>query len=227
MASPGRTRENQAGFRSVGQAMRVLVVALAILTGCTGGDGPPRAVVDSASGAQMGTRRWVTYRDPQWLFEIHHPRSWEPGPLLVSHGDRRQWEMLALATYPLRASESRCSHLPVAAFEDLGPRDALLYVQEPEYVEGLPTRRGSVEIDFSTSVDYMYEISVFECLDDERDFRYAFVPFHDGGRDFSAFLALGLQASDERRDELLRIFDSLRILDAEEFRASREGGANR
>jgi hypothetical protein len=202
--------------------MRVLVVALAILTGCTGGAHAPSPGAAASSGvsARGAGGDWVTYRDPQWLFEIEHPPSWEPGPLLVSHGDWRQWEMLALATYPLRAGEGRCSsHLPVAAFEDLGPRDALLYVQEPEYVEGLPARRGPFDVAFSTSADHMNEISVFRCLDAGTDFRYAFVPFSDGGRSFHAYLALGMDAPERTRRDLISAFDSLEILTADEFRA--------
>jgi hypothetical protein len=209
---------------SVYRVMRSLVVALAILTGCTGGHAPSqRAPADSASSDQTSAGAWVTYRDPQWLFEIDHPPSWDTGPLLVSHGDRRQWQMLALATYPLRAGGSRCPHLPVTAFENLGPRDAFLYVQEPEYVEGLPKRRDSLQVEFTTSADYPYEISVFKCMDDDSDFRYAFIPFSDNGRSFYAYLALGMDASDETRRDLLGVLDSLKVLSAEEFARAPDG----
>jgi hypothetical protein len=162
----------------------------------------------------------VTHADPEWLFEIRHPPSWEASPLLVSHGDTRQWEMLALATYRLEPGEGRCPHLPGKAFEALGPRDALLYIQEPEYVEGLPARPDRFAVRFASRSEYLHEISVFGCLDEkERDFRYAFVPFRDRGRNFYAYLALGTRASDSRRRQLVGVLDSLRILGAEAYRS--------
>jgi hypothetical protein len=134
----------------------------------------------------------------------------------VSHGDSRQWQMLALATYPLRPGGARCPHLPVNAFEELGPRDAFLFIQEPEYVEGLPGRRERFDVRFSTRADYLYEISIFGCVDEGVDFRYSFIPFRDGGRNFFAYLGLGIRAPTETRRDLLEVLASLRILEAGE-----------
>ena len=190
--------------------------AIAMLAFTCADDVAPR---ETSSRLPSPSAVWEVLRDPQWLYEIEHPRTWKVGPLLVSHGDTRQWEMLALATYRLRSGGDRCPHIPVNALNDLGPRDALLYVQEPEYVEGLPSRHGSSHVGFSTEADYLYETSIFRCVDEAQDFRYAFVPFGERGRNFFALLALGLEAPSSTRRDLLRSFDSLRILDAEEYRA--------
>lgn len=194
--------------------------ALSMLVACTSMDttGPASGTSPSA----FAPSNWEVARDPQWLYEIRHPSSWNVGSLLVSHGDTRQWEMLSLGTYPLRAGGERCAHVPENALDDLGPTDAFLHIQRPEYVEGLGPRPRGTSIDFRTRADYAGEVSVFGCLRPRQDFRYAFVPFHDEGRNFLAFMAVGLDASDERRHELLGVFDSLRMLDAKEFRELQE-----
>lgn len=119
--------------------------------------------------------------------------------------------MLSLATYPLRSGGKRCSHIPVNALNDLGPQDAVLYMQEPEYVENLPPRPATFSVQFSTASEYAFEVSIFRCLK-AKNLMYAMVPFEDEGRNFFAFLAIGLQASDETRKELLSVLNSLRII---------------
>jgi hypothetical protein len=203
--------------------MRFVAVAtsLAIGAACT----PADPELDGRKPTHQRSSRpagWAVIRDPQWLYEIAHPGSWEAGPLLVSHSDTRQWEMLSLATYPLRRGGDRCEHIPVNALNDLGPADAFLSIQEPEYVEALAPRPGAFAVEFATRADYLGEVSIFGCLRDGHDFHYAFVPFEQEGRSFFAHLALGLRAQSGVRRDLIDILSSLRILNAEDFR-SRSG----
>lgn len=204
------------------KSLLTTLLLLVALSACSGGTSVrPDAGPAPAPATTRTPPHWTTTSDPQWLFEIEHPDTWERGPLLVSHGDRRQWEMLSLATYDLEPGGARCDHVPVKALDDLGSTDAFLYVQEPEYVHGLPPRR-AVEIRWRTRPSL--DDSIFSCIKDPRDLRYAFVPFRERGRSFFAHLALGPRASDGRRRQLLRTFESLRILSASEYRSRHGGG---
>lgn len=193
-----------------GKYMAALLTALSLLGACTDTKSGPLEKRSNTTASSVADG-WVVEDDPEWLYEIAHPSSWRLGPLLVSHGDIRQWEMLSLGTYELRPGSKKCPHIPANALNDLGPEDAFLWIQEPEYLDGFPPRPPTFAPDFTTRSDHSNELSIFRCVDGRRDFRFSTIAFEDRGRNFFALLALGLQASETTRRDLVSVLNSLRI----------------
>jgi len=111
-------------------------------------------------------------------------------------------ELLALGTYELRPGGDRCAHQPVNAIEDLGPRDALIVVFEraPPYTEsGYPPRQGTPELAGGTG---RFCVPGTNRLD-------SWLSFGEHGRAFYALLALGENASEETRAQLLAVYDGI------------------
>lgn len=193
-----------------GKYLAALLTVLSLLGACTDTKSVPleRRSNTTTSSVPDG---WVVEDDPEWLYEIAHPSSWRLGPLLVSHGDIRQWEMLSLGTYELRPGSKKCPHMPANALNDLGPQDAFLSIQEPEYIQGFPPRPSGFTPDFTTRSVNSNELSIFRCVDARQDFHFATITFEDRGRNFVALLALGLSASEATRIDLLTVLGSLQV----------------
>jgi hypothetical protein len=144
----------------------------------------------------------IVWHDEERGFTVTYPGTWQPAasPLTPFLGD--PLELLALGTYPLRPGGDRCSHQPVNAVEDLGPRDALLVIferAEPYSESGYPPREGTPELVAGTNR---------ACVPDPAR-SDAWFSFSERGRAFYALLALGGDAPAETRGELLAIYESL------------------
>jgi hypothetical protein len=118
-------------------------------------------------------------------------------------------EELSVATFPLNYSPAPCAQFPVRALEDLGPRDALVTLQE----RGLDP--GSSWPDFPQRPNAFGpqlggEADVRGCLPSAR-FTDHWFGFSDSGRHFHVLVVFGLDAPVAVRAQAWRILDSLRV----------------
>ena len=150
------------------------------------------------------------HRDQKRGYEVTFPSSWFRARenltrrLLV---DPR--EILTVATFPLRLRRSeRCYppfDAPVPALDRLGPRDALVSVQE----------RIDIEHPVPDSRPRRFSLSPLDLHYRGRDCARrtlgsaSFIGFADQGRQFYAFVALGRAASSYTRGAVRRMLDSL------------------
>jgi len=182
--------------------MRLAVLlGTCLLTSACGGAGETRTATETleAGGEQ---RAWIHWRDEERGFTVTYPGAWQraASPLTPQLSD--PVELLALGTYELRPGGDRCAHQPVNAVEDLGPRDALIVIFEraqPYAQSGYPPRQGSPELARGTG---RFCVSGTNRLD-------SWLSFGESGRAFYALLALGENASEETRTQLLAVYESI------------------
>jgi hypothetical protein len=200
--------------------------------------GPATSEQDRAAAATIAdsvrlanVERWTetdgirtTLHDENDLFTVTYPNEW-----LVSHQPIQPnlsspFEILALATYPLRPGGEAVIdfQLPRNAVEDLGPNDILIWLNDAGEAgegNGMPARPSAFEP--STPCENWSRL----CPEPEGDWMRGFdqpIPgihgwwlgFHDAGRQFYVFVGMGEQAyADPARAQLAwDVLDSLRFL---------------
>jgi hypothetical protein len=147
---------------------------------------------------------WVAYRDVERGFAVRYPADWHRAQERLTPKLSDPIEVLSLGTFPLRPGGERCSHMPVRALEDFGPRDAFVSIQErakpgPGEFEPRPAFRAPTDL----------RTGRFCVPDLERADDWLF--FSDNGRGFYAIVALGTEASPQTRRDLVDVLNSLQF----------------
>lgn len=197
------------------RCMRVLVVLLACLIGAGCGSSAESSAKEessanadtpatepTASATEGEEPQLVVWRNEQRGFTVTYPETWQQAPSPLTPNLSDPLELFALGTYKLRPGGDRCAHQPVTAVEDLGPKDALIVIfeREPPYPEsGYPPRSGWPELDEGTN---RFCVPGSTRSD-------SWLSFGESGRAFYALIAVGQNASDERRAQLRAIYDSI------------------
>lgn len=110
-------------------------------------------------------------------------------------------EIFSVGTYHLRPG-SLCAQFPSRAIEDLGPRDALVSVQEASPGVGVrPTLFGPS--------DGKGRDESPGCIHTPKEFTHRWIPFASDGRAFYAYVATGVDASRSTRRSAWGVLDSL------------------
>jgi hypothetical protein len=114
-------------------------------------------------------------------------------------------ERLSIATFPLRYRAVGCNHFPSSALLDLGPRDALVTLQERANrrirFPRRPRHFGPLPHDGSEAP---------ECVSRAR-FTDHWQTFRDGGRNFHLFVAFGPHASAKTKRQAWEMLDGLTV----------------
>jgi hypothetical protein len=116
-------------------------------------------------------------------------------------------ERLSVATFPLHARQGRCAQFP-AALSDVGPRDALVTLQEQSgrITRTLfPQRPARFDLDTGTALT-----EATACSPTTPSAK-RWMSFSDHGRNFYALVAIGPQATAATRAAAFRILDGLRV----------------
>ena len=142
---------------------------------------------------------------------VELPEGWHRADHSLTPHLSDPFEVLSVATFPLRYRPGECNNMPTSALEDLGPRDAFVSLQERHSGgEGFrpadfPARPERLDAAFAG------EPSEFaECLSGPHR-RVHWFTFSDGGRAFHTIVAFGDQAPPAVHDEAWRVLDSLRV----------------
>jgi hypothetical protein len=178
-------------------------------------------IADSARLAPV--RRWsetdgelTTLHDEENLFAATYPADWIASDEPINTWVSSPFEILALATYPLRPGGEAVTdfQLPSNAIADLGPNDILVWVNEAGDGAGFPQRPQRFEP--STPCEDWTRL----CPEPEgqawgiSDVRGWWLGFADVGRGLYVFVGMGEQAyADPARAQLAwNVLDSLRFL---------------
>ncbi len=186
-------------------------LAIAGLALAPAGCGQAGDGADQPGGAAAVPRPGLTtYSDHKRGYEVTFPSRWYRArenltPALVDPS-----EILTIATFPLRLRrDERCYppiDAPVPALDRLGPRDALVSIQERIQIErrvpdNRPRHFSLVPLDLHFNRE--------RTCPDRTLGRASFMFFADQGRHFYAFVALGRAASARTRFEVRQALDSL------------------
>ncbi|MEA2124896.1 MAG: hypothetical protein QOI80_1678 [Solirubrobacteraceae bacterium] len=168
---------------------RLLLLALLGLHGC-----------DAPAG-------WTTAHDRVHGTTVSFPGDWHRAKRSLTPNLVYPTEVVAVATYPLRASApQRCAHVPERALRDLGPTDVLVTVSERAAArldrEEFRPRTRPFGIGRPQRTDHSVCVR-------RHDIEEHWIPFSDAGREFYAFVGFGRKASARRRAAVTRILDSL------------------
>ncbi|HET9724723.1 MAG TPA: hypothetical protein VFR44_12905 [Actinomycetota bacterium] len=197
---------------------------------------PEQTLTTAPSGATGATRTSgptgpsapadvLTIReDDDDLFMVTYPIDWFVPATPINDWVCSPYEILALATYPLRPGGEAVTdfQLPSRAVEDLGPNDILIWLNEngsacgetrdsagPSGFPDRPTHFGPVRVcgDFDLL-----------CPSDGRNLvpgiRGWWIAFNDAGRSFYVFVGMGEEAyaNPERQQQAWDALDSLQFL---------------
>ena len=186
--------------------MRSFACALAL--GATlGGCGDARQAGDTATARNES----LVYRNVERGFAVAHPKTWILATRRLTPNLADPKELVAVATFDSPPGGDRCSHMPVAAVEAMGPNDALIVVferQPPWPASGYPPR---------SELDVVLEANTNRFCVPAEGRLDAWTTFSDAGRAFYLLAAVGPEASARTRAELRRIVASLQF---EERRAA-------
>jgi hypothetical protein len=149
------------------------------------------------------------FNDPVLGLAVSLPPGWQRATTSLTPGLEDPREVLTAGTFPLRYRETRCGHLPTSALEDLGPRDALLTLEERALDpgsswSGFPPRPAHFGPELGGSSE------AGACAPGAR-FTDHWFGFSDGDRHFHVLVAFGPDASAAVQREAWEILDSLKI----------------
>jgi hypothetical protein len=151
--------------------------------------------------------RWMAHDAHGLRFEI--PEGWVLAGESLTPNLAIPTEVFSAATYPMRPGGNRCAHVPEFGIEALGPTDAFVSVQWGPTRYAQEPRPDTFTFDWLTPAGVNDDVR--ECL--SRTDRYSldiwWSSFLDGGRALLVIIALGDDASDQTRSEVLRILDSM------------------
>jgi len=172
--------------------MRWALIAAALLAGC-GSDGRAASAVP------------VSNAEHRYIAEL--PAGWELAAESLTPNLTNPVEILFASTIrDVRPAKGACAHMPVGGLERMGPRDALVTVQE-RY--GEPTFGARPErFELVGRVDHGGGPT---CADGEGVLEEYWFGFDDVNRGFHVLVAFGPDAPAERREQALAVLDSLRF----------------
>jgi hypothetical protein len=192
--------------------------------------GPAASDADRAAAAAIAesvrlanVERWTetdgvrtTLHDENDLFTVTYPNDWVVSDQPIQPKLSSPFEILALATYPLRPGGEAVAdfQLPSNAVEDLGPNDILIWLNDAGKGNDMPARPSAFGP--STPCDDWSRL----CPEPKGDWIPTpgihgwWMGFHDAGRKFYVFVGMGEQAyADPARAQLAwDVLDSLRFL---------------
>jgi hypothetical protein len=202
--------------------------------------GPAASQEDRAVAAAIASsvrladlERWTetdgvetTLHDEDDLFTITYPADWFVSDVPINDRVCSPFEILALATYPLRPGGEAVidAQLPSKAVEDMGPNDILIWVNDSGNSCGGERTSGDGS-GFPERPEHLAPSEPCEnwtqlCAEPNGDrldldgVRAWWLGFADAGRGFYAFVGMGVQAyADDARAQLAwDVLDSLRFL---------------
>jgi hypothetical protein len=152
--------------------------------------------LDAAGRWTETTEASVTLHDADDGFSVAYPLDWVPSEVPVNTWVSSPFEILALATYPLRPGGHGVTdgQVPSNAIDDLGPDDVFIWVNDGGEGDGFPPR--------PDSLDHAALCGGAELLCRDLEGRDLGIPdvrawwfyFEDHGRGIYVFVAMGEDA---------------------------------
>lgn len=148
---------------------------------------------------------YVRYEDEASGFSIVYPKTWTRADSSLTPNLSDPSELFSVASFPLEYRETDCGNMPKSAFEDMGPRDVFVSIQERfgsgEGTGGFKSRPHSFK---------GAEPFVLECVPERLTSHW--IRFKDAGRRFYALAVFGADAPLGLKDEAWAVLDSFEPL---------------
>jgi hypothetical protein len=177
--------------------------SLGLVTGACTGEPAPHPSRTPEPGATGG---WVTKVDEAAGFTVSYPASWHLARTSLTPTLTSPLEIFSVGTYRLRPG-GLCAQFPSRAIDDLGPRDALVSVQESSPVAGI--RPISFRPTLFGPTDGKGRDESPGCIRTPKEFTHRWIPFESDGRAFYAYVAMGIDVSRSTRRSAWGVLDSL------------------
>ncbi|MEX2323263.1 MAG: hypothetical protein WEA29_05780 [Acidimicrobiia bacterium] len=152
-------------------------------------------------------RAWVAHEAEGYRFEV--PAGWIVAEESLTPALAIPTEIFSAATFPMRPGGSRCAQVPEFALEVTGPTSAFVSVQlGPGRYASLPHPE---EFTYEWLDEWGANTEAAECLyrEDRHDLYIRWVAFVDGDRALLVFVAIGDDASEETRAQVLDLLNSM------------------
>ena len=179
-------------------------VTAGVLASVTGGDGT------GSTQVVVAPDDWTTIRDTAHGLSIEIPASWQAAPSTLTPVLSDPIVPLAVGTYPLADPQrmGECDIVPQRALDALGPTDAFIAVY---LYRGVATFGSTLPRPARFTPD-LFPSGSIQCTEHVRG-TVSSLGFLDHGRKVSVMVAIGSDASAERRAEVYRVLDTL-VVDA-------------
>jgi hypothetical protein len=165
--------------------------------------------LDGCAGHHAATPAVPPLTDAGHGLQVRLPHGWRLASVNLTPHLTDPREELSAATFRMRYRPGACAQFPVSAIADLGPRDALVTLQERGLDPGyswpdFPRRPADFGPELGGQAD------VRGCLPSAR-FTDHWFGFSDSGRHFHVLVVFGIDAPASVRAQAWRILDSLRV----------------
>jgi hypothetical protein len=198
-----RTSGRRAGLIAVLGVMTLVIVGGALVA-----DGSETGLRTRVSVADPSpTPDWRVYESAEHGFSVRYSLSWTRAEEVLTPNLEDPREILSLGTFTMTAGGDNCAHFAEHAVASMGSEDAFVSIQEREGNLAGPdvVNREARPL----TLEDGYETELRDCLEAPATFTDRLIPFHDSGRWFYAFVALGSDVSDDTVHEVEGILDGL------------------
>jgi hypothetical protein len=199
-------------FRRGFGAVLALGITSSTMASGTVADQPLSPHSASRSAGQAPPKGWLTHTDNERGLTFFYPPDWYIARTSLTPALTNPREIVSLGTYPqLDPSDHNCAQVPVNALERLGSGDAFISLQErrpallDRSIPPRPRRFGS-----GTGVDGDHT-DVTACLSVQPPASLRLIHFAAQQREFYVIVAVGTDASAQRRANTYRILDTIGV----------------
>ncbi|MDQ1457022.1 MAG: hypothetical protein QOH28_2642 [Actinomycetota bacterium] len=208
-AARQRGRRRQRRRRGRVAATLFALVAAATFTVTRFDERGPRPAVRIATSHD----RWQTFTSRTGDVQIEYPPDWNVAPAVLTPHLSDPHEVLALGTFTMAPADHNCAHIPVNALEQMSPTDAFIWITERTGTDNDPAwnfgpRPASIDPTSGTDANGG---DLAACLNRPLLGTERAVSFDDHSRHFTITYAIGTDATQQRRADVLVILNSFHV----------------
>jgi hypothetical protein len=209
--STARQRGRRRRLRRYGRVVATLVtlVAAATFTVTRFDEHGPRPAVRIATSPD----RWQTFASHTGDLQIKYPPDWNVAAAVLTPQLTDPHEILALGTFTMAPADHNCAHIPVNALEQMSPTDAFIWITERTGTDNDPAwnfgpRPTSIDPTSGTDANGG---DLAACLNHPLLGTARAVSFDDHNRHFTITYAIGDDATQRRRADVLVTLNSFQV----------------
>ncbi len=183
--------------------LTLIVLMVLVLTGIFGWDYIQRAInppTTSTTTTQMALANAAV--------QYNLPEGWQVAGAKLTPFLATPVEILSAGTFPMQAGGTDCAHMPEVAMDDLGPKDALVSLQERSPAGDSFTPR---PLSFGPLLTGITPGDAFECIDEDERGDVGTLLWHafrDGDRGLYLLVVMGTEVTEETRQQTVGLLDS-------------------
>jgi hypothetical protein len=209
--SAARQRGRRRQRRQYGRIVVTLVtlVAAATFTATRLYEHGPRPALRIATSPAS----WQTFTSRTGDVQVTYPPDWNVAAAVLTPHLSDPHEILALGTFTMAPADHNCAHIPVNALEQMSPADAFIWITERTGTDNDPAwnfgpRPASIDPTSGTDANGG---DLAACLNRPLLGTARAVSFDDHSRHFTITYAIGADATQQRRANVLAILNSFQV----------------